>query len=208
MRNLTREEEKALHERVLRRKGDPMASVDVFMIYMDLLARALERSFKDSDEHMRYDALSDVLWSYLGHPERYDPGRGAPLSLYLLKAARYRMVDKLRTGRTSALRDEKFATAVELGARTPKDEMEDSVEAKRAWEQLMKEGKLKDPRDEEAIRLILAGERSTDVLARIWGVTSSSRDEMQKKVKQKRDRVMKLLKRSGKEKADDESDES
>ncbi|WP_157758937.1 RNA polymerase sigma factor [Cystobacter fuscus] len=176
------------------------------MILIDLLkafARQIEgfvRHDLKCDEDIAYDAVIDVLYAYVATPGRYDPDRKVRLVTYLTKAAKYRVRDRLKSGVSRALREENFASVVELEQPAPKDILENFVEASRAVDRLEK--RLSET-DLAALRLIVSGEGSTEVLARALGLDPSSQEEMRREVKRHRDRLMKTLERLGKEDPDD-----
>ena len=202
MRYPTREEERMLHEQVLG--GSPLAPEAVFMAFMESLSDTVRREMR-CDEDFAYDAMVDAVFAYLGRPERYEPEKGR-LTTYLLKMAKNRVVDRYRAAEARTQRDQKYARHVELSARNPKEEMEDEVEARLALARLVEKGLLKNERDWAALRLILQGERSTEILAKALGLSELPPEERKKAVKRHRDRLMKLLERRGKkEKPDDES---
>ncbi|HYO53214.1 RNA polymerase sigma factor [Archangium sp.] len=194
-------DERVLHERVVQR--DPVASTDVFMTYMDRIVKILMQRL-GCDEDAAHDSTVEVIFTYIHKPARYDPGKGRLFS-YLMQAARHRVVDKRRSADARARRDQKYGSDFAQRARTPKEELEDLVEARLAMKRLVERGYLKNERDWDALRLILYGERSTESLAVALGLASLPRDELKRAVKRHRDRLMKLLGRFGKEDSDGES---
>ncbi|MBZ4423221.1 RNA polymerase sigma factor [Myxococcus sp. RHSTA-1-4] len=195
----TQAEELALHERVL--KKDPVAPVEVFQVFMDPILAALGRKDRREREEA-YDAIIDVLYSYLNSPERYTAQKGR-LSTYLTQAARNRLMDQYRSAEARHRREQEFGKVFELGARSPKESLELSVEARRAVLRLEQSGLQKE--DRAMLGLVLQGERSTVVLAEAIGLGSMPEDDRQREVKRHRDRLMKRLARLGKEDPDDES---
>ncbi|WNG39630.1 sigma-70 family RNA polymerase sigma factor [Archangium violaceum] len=203
MRNPSPADELVLHQRVL--EGDPVAPADVFMTYTERIVKILMRKL-GCDEDAAHDSAVDAVWSYLEHPDRYDLSKGrGRLFPYLMQAARHRALDRLSSAASRARREQDFASVVEQQARTPKEVMEDSVEANLVLNLLVERGYLKNTRDWAALRLLVHGERSTERLAEALGLTSLSGDELKRAVKRHRDRLMKLLERFGKEDPDDES---
>jgi RNA polymerase sigma-70 factor, ECF subfamily len=189
-------EELALHERVLQ--NDPVAPVDVFRAFMEPILRVLcsEMGCSREDAH---DSAIDVVISYLNNPERYDRHR-ARLSTYLTQSAKNRAMDRRRSTAARTRREQEFATVVELQARSPKEILEISVETRLAVERL-DDSRLSE-RDREFLRLILQGERSTRRLAEVLGLPSLPKEDLQREVKRRRDRLMKWLERLGKEDSD------
>lgn len=187
------EEEQALHERVLQK--DPVVPADVYQAFMEPLLRVLPTELGCTREDA-YDSAIDAVLSYLNNPERYDPHR-ARLSSYLTQSAKNRATDRRRSSEARTRREQEFATVVELRARSPKEDLEISVETRFLLERLDDSGL--DVRDREFLRLILMGERDTYVLAKVLGVDSLPKKELQREVKRHRDRLMKWLERFGKE---------
>ncbi|WP_437303834.1 RNA polymerase sigma factor [Sorangium sp. So ce388] len=132
------------------------------------------------------------MLAYLGQPEKYDRARGR-LSTYLLDIAKKKAIDRLRARSAAERRDDTYAALVEVRGTDPKQTMEAKVEAQRLWE--MVEGALPQERDRQAIALILSGEGSTDVLAEALGLTGIPAAELRRRVKQHRDRLIKVLER-------------
>ncbi|NMO17427.1 sigma-70 family RNA polymerase sigma factor [Pyxidicoccus fallax] len=195
----TQEEELALHERVLKR--DPVAPTDVFQVFMDPILSALGRK-EGREREDAYDSIIDVLFSYLANPERYLSQKGR-LSTYLTQAAKKRLLDRYRSTEARQRREQEFGDAFELGARSPNDALEISVEARRAVVRL--EQSALGEGDRALLGLVLQGERSTLVMAEAIGLASLPEDDRRREVKRHRDRLMKWLARLGKEDSDDES---
>jgi RNA polymerase sigma-70 factor (ECF subfamily) len=191
-------DELELHERVLQ--GDRVASADVFQAFMDPILRILKEEMSCSPDDAR-DSATDAVFSYLRNPGRYDRHR-ARLSTYLTQAAKKRAMDRHRSTAARLRREQDFASVVEVQARTPKEVLEVSVEAKLAAK-LLDDSRL-DEREWEFLRLVLQGEGSTRRLAGVLGLDELPEDEMRREVKRHRDRLMKLLERLGKEGSDDE----
>ncbi len=184
-------DEVVLHERVLA--GDPVAPVDVFQGLMEPLAEALRRDLPCTEDEV-YDSGVDAVLAYLEEPGRYDRNRGR-LSTYLMDIAKKRAIDRLRSRSAAERRDDTYAATVELRAPNPKDIMEAEVEAQELWQRV--EETVPSERDRRALKLILAGERSTAALAVALGISGLSPLEQRREVKQHRDRLLKVLERLG-----------
>ncbi|MBZ4414708.1 sigma-70 family RNA polymerase sigma factor [Myxococcus sp. XM-1-1-1] len=199
MRLPTPTEEQELHERVL--KDESLAHKEVFEVFVDPITARLCRNPIYSKEQA-WDAVIDVIYDYLDHPERFVPQRGR-LSTYLAAAAKKNLTDRYRSREASNRRDQEFGAVFELRARAPKESLEVTVEARLAVRRIENEGVPE--RDQVLIGLILQGERSTRVLAQAIGLPPMSDEDRKREVKRNRDRVMKRLERFGKEDRDDES---
>ncbi|MCP3098439.1 sigma-70 family RNA polymerase sigma factor [Myxococcus sp. K15C18031901] len=191
----TQAEEQALHERVLARRLDPVATRDVFEAFTEPIIGILCKQRGQTREDAR-DATIDVIYSYLNHPERFDPQR-ARLSTYLTQSAKKRVLDFFRSSEARQRREQEFGGVFELRAMTPKESMEITVEARLAVERL--ERALTQEKDRTFLKLVLEGERSTHILAEAMGLPASTEAENRREVKRNRDRLMKLLGRLRKE---------
>lgn len=199
MRFPSRAEELELHERILQK--EPVASADAFQAFMEPISKVLqdETGCSTDDAH---DSALDALLSYLRQPERYELAR-ARLSTYLTQAAKKKAMDRRRSSEARTRREVEFAGVFELQARTPKEVLEVSVEARLAVERL--DSARLNARERDFLRLVLQGERSTRNLAEVLDLASLPEDALRKEVKRHRDRLMKVLERLGREEPDDES---
>ena len=195
----SREEERALHDRVLR--GVSVANTEVFECFMPFVLRTLCLEMGCTREEATDCALRAVF-DYLEQPERYDR-RQSLLRSFLTLAARRNVLDSRRAEKARLMREQKFADMVELRARPPNEEMEAAVESALVLKKL--ERRKLTPGDLGLIGLVLQGERSTSVLARPLGLEGLPAHERKREVKQNRDRVLKQLRRLGKEGTNDES---
>jgi len=127
----------------------------------------------------------------------------ARLSTYLTQAAKKKAMDRRRSTEARTRREVEFAGVFELQARTPKEVLEVSVEARLAVERL--DSSRLNARERDFLRLVLQGERSTRSLAEVLGLASLPEDALRREVKRNRDRLMKVLERLGREEPDDES---
>lgn len=195
----TREEEWALHERVMKQM--PVANAEVFELFMPFMLKMLDVEMHCEAEEARDCALRAVF-DYLGEPSRYDR-RQSLLRSYLTHAARMNVLDSRRSTQRRVLREQKYADVVELWARPPKEEMEAAVESALALKRLERRNLA--PEDWELLRRVLQGESSTLELARLLGKEGLPAPERKRVVKQNRDRVLKQLRRLGEEDSHDES---
>lgn len=201
MRHPSLEEEMVLHQRLL--EHDPLAYCDVFTMYMERIAKKLERIGYDID--VARDAAIDAVMAYREKPERYDP-RKVHLFTYVMGVARHKAVDRWRSVQARAQREEKQGD-VELLRRTPKDQVEKMETYVRVGQlvALLEVGEVLNERDQAILRLFLIGEGSTKELAKVLRLPPMSKEDRQSKAKQLRDRLMKRLARFGKEDSDDDS---
>lgn len=202
MRHPSPEEEMLLHQRLL--EHEPLAYFDVFPMYMERLAKQLEKIGYDVD--VARDAALDAVLVYREKPERYDR-RKVHLFTYIMGVARNKAIDRWRSSQARAQREKKQGD-VELLLRTPKDSMEQMetyVRVRQLVDQL-EEGGMLDERDRAVLRLFLIDEKSTEEVAKVLRLPPMSKEDRQREAKRHRDRLMKLLERFGKkEDPDDDS---
>lgn len=189
--------ELALHERVLA--GDPIAPVDAFEEFMEPLVAALQHDLPCTEDE-GYDSAIDALLAYLENSPKYDRDRGR-LSSYLIDIAKKKAIDRLRSHTASTRREGEYATGVALQAANPKEKLGIEIEARQLWQKVEEE--IPSESDRQALKLILSGERSPEVLAEALQLSNLQPGERRRRVKQHRDRLLKMLKTLGKGLADD-----
>lgn len=192
-------EESELHPLAVQR--NPMILAYLYKMLAQKMVKFVRTDLKCSEE-LADNAVFDVLTSYVEQPDGYDPRRGRLLT-YLTQAAKYQARTRLRSEGASARREKEFGEVVELWRTPAKEEMENSVEASRVIEKIVKRGLITDEKDMAALKLILMGERSTDRLAEALGLGSLPQEEKRREVKRHRDRLMKILERFRKEDSDE-----
>src|SRR5437899_7055622 len=183
--------EQALHERVIA--GDPVASADAYECFMDPLVAALRYDLGCTEDEA-HDSAVDALLAYLENALEYKSDRGR-LSSYLTDIAKKRAIDRLRSRTATVDREKAYAADVELRAANPKERMDEAVEVREAWRKV--EDQVPSERDRRALRLILAGERSTGKLAEALELSDLPLTERRHAVKRHRDRLLKTLQRLG-----------
>jgi DNA-directed RNA polymerase specialized sigma24 family protein len=194
-RSPSTEEDQALHERALQ--GDPSILSSLMQSFAPWLTSFVQHDLK-CDQETAYDSVIDALFSYVQEPQHYDP-RKSRLVTYLTRAAKHRARDRLRVWASRVRREQAFVSAIELAFPPPRDSLENFMEASHAFDRLIDQKILKDDRDVALLRSILSGERSTEALAQVLGLSASSPEDMRRKVKQHQDRLMKMLERFGKD---------
>src|SRR5258708_4927734 len=78
------------------RDGSRVASDEIASGYYDWLARRMRNVAQYADDHQRFTAASDALFSFIRHPERYDPAK-SPLASYLFMLARGDLLNALQS---------------------------------------------------------------------------------------------------------------
>ncbi|WP_404363401.1 RNA polymerase sigma factor [Corallococcus coralloides] len=175
--------------------------MDVFLTFMDALVRALKRNPGCNDDDA-YDSAIDAVYAYLQKPQKYDPDRSS-LGTYLSRIALRKAQDRYRSSNSRTLRNRDFGGAVAVWAEAPNKAMETRAEVDLILKKIGQAGFLE--RDQACLRLMLAGERSTDRLAEVLGIMHLPQLERRREVKRNQDRLMKALKRLFEEGHDDES---
>ncbi|NTX01826.1 RNA polymerase sigma factor [Myxococcus sp. CA040A] len=197
MRYPSKAEEEALHAKILQK--DVTAPAEVHRAFMDVIIHVLDREVPCRHREVAHDSAIDAVLHYLKAPERFDPHRGR-LSTYLTQIAKKRALDRRRTLEKRELREQKYAGEFELVARSPKEALEATVEARLLMDRLESSGLV--PEEQAFLRLVLQGEGSTERLAVALGLGPLPEDERRRQVKRHRDRLMKRLQRLGREDVD------
>jgi RNA polymerase sigma-70 factor (ECF subfamily) len=186
-----------VHDRLLQ--GDPTASADCAGAVIGPLTKRLERRFPElRGSDVLADAVTDAVFSYLKRPEQYDPSKRGLLG-YLAMAAEGDLKNALAKGRRRKemelpLEDVDLDTVagnMVVGPGDPAGEVD--VEEIRSGVSAM----FDDPRDRQLAELVLDGERSVDLFARILKLENLPIDEQRREVKRHKDRIKKRLERYG-----------
>jgi len=188
---------KQIHQRLLTR--DPTASAECAEEVIGPLTKRLERRFprlRESD--LVADAVTDAVFSYLKRPEQYDPARRGLLG-FLAMAAEGDLKNALakrqrRREMEVSLDDVDLETVggnrvvgpAEAAGEVDLDKIRSGVSAL-----------FDDPRDRQLAELVLEGERSIEVCARILGLEGLPIVEQRREVKRHKDRIKKRLERYG-----------
>jgi DNA-directed RNA polymerase specialized sigma24 family protein len=196
-----------LHKKLL--SGDRAAAEEILYLLIEPLQSELEQRFSAADEQLIATGVSDALLDYAARPDRAQVRRGSGLRQVMngselrqfLVSAAWRNVSNAYRGETRRKKWE--ALAVSGAAQSVVEEHtplgiliqnEDVANQERLISRLMV--MLPDPCDREILRLRLEGERKTEVFARAMGLSDLSLPEQRRLVKQAKDRIEKVLKRS------------
>ncbi|WP_223645091.1 RNA polymerase sigma factor [Corallococcus sp. EGB] len=175
--------------------------MDVFLTFREPLIRALKRNPGCNDDDA-YDSAIDAMYAYFKEPQRYDPQKSS-LKTYLGRIALRRAQDRHRSSNARTLRDQIFATLVEVWSAPPNKAMETSAEVRLILEKIDQASFSE--RDKAFLRCMFSGERSTDQLAEVLGIRHLPQLELRREVKRNQDRLKQALKRLFEEGYDDES---
>jgi len=186
-----------VHDRLLQ--GDATASADCAGAVIGPLTKRLERRFPElRGSDVLVDAVTDAVFSYLRQPGQYDPARRGLLG-FLAMAAEGDLKNALakwhrRKEMEVPLDDvdlEVVAGNRMVGPGDPAGEF-DLDEIRSGVRAL-----FDDPRDRQMADLVLEGERSIELFARILGLEGLPIDEQRREVKRHKDRIKKRLERYG-----------
>ncbi|WP_144370028.1 hypothetical protein [Myxococcus stipitatus] len=183
----SRDEELKLHERVLQ--GEPVSHTEVMQAFLEPIMRSLLRSMKCNLD-IAYDSTIDALLSYLKVPERYVPNTGR-LSTYLTFIAKHQARARIRSTVKQARREQDFASRADLMVGDSQIPMEVSVEASLLQDRFG----MFSAQEKHFLRLMLSGERSTQVLSDALGLPAAPPEELRRVVRRSRDRLMKRMTR-------------
>jgi len=185
-----------VHERLI--SGDPIASSELAGKAWKPLLDALKKRFPNlTESEYIFDAVSDALLSYIKRPTQFDPSKRG-LFGFLLMAAEGDLLNALAKNKRRRMKETSMDT-VALNEIRGKEDIETTEEdSKEAQHLETKINKLfKDTEDREAVALLLDGERSTQVFAKVWRVDHLSFKDQTRLVKRHKDRIKKVLLRHG-----------
>lgn len=176
------------------RAGDLAALDALAAALLPSLAERLRRRFPRIDEQLLNDAAEDALIDLAGRPERFDPERGVPLDDYLFGAAWRNAADRLRSEGRRRLREAEYAR--QQGDEFLRPEM-DAAEAQHDLDAVLAVlGRAEASEAErQALRLLLEGERSSEVWAHVLGLSGLPPEARRRQVKRLKDRLLKRLRR-------------
>jgi RNA polymerase sigma-70 factor (ECF subfamily) len=189
---------RAIHERMI--VGDPVASSDLCESYLLRLERILLSQFPTTGVDLVHDAAIEAVLGYIQHPVRYDPSRRS-LFGYLLMSARGDLMN-LRERHRGWLSEQPMGDAVELDGlvrnRTVTevdvvDAVADDLAASRLLERAL--AVAHDDEERTVLRLMLGGEKSTDVYAAALGWHDLAPAERRARLYRLKDRLNQRLKR-------------
>lgn len=195
----------AIYQRLL--DNEPDAPSDLIMLLLDPLTSALRRKFPNlPDPNLVDDIVTDTLFRFVQHPERYHPERG-DLWHYLSMDALGDLRNVWQKERRRSIREIPFdpvAHDVPDGKNDIEDEiirriapagLPDGTDVAELLIQLRTT--IPDPRDWEVVTLMAQNERSTSAFASVLNITDLSATEQRRIVKQTKDRLRLRLKRLG-----------
>lgn len=188
---------RGIHERLLA--PDPVAPTELAEAVWEPLVMELEKRHPRlrASDFLR-DAVTDALISYIKQPTQFDPAKRG-LFGFLVMAAEGDLRNALAKT-TRRKQREVSIEDVELAGGGGKERLEAPGLDTRLDVQRMR-GKIgelfKDPRDREAVELLMEGERATEAYAKVWGLERLPAKDQARQVKRHKDRIKKMLDRHG-----------
>jgi RNA polymerase sigma-70 factor (ECF subfamily) len=195
-----------MHRRLL--EGDPTASSDVAVAYLEPLVRALSVTGIRADDHDYQTAVEDALLSYIKGPGKYDPSR-APLATYLRMAARSDLKNLQAkatryTGHTRTIEDVELSPA----HRNSLHDTESNPESLVILGETIRERAERNtvpvavmngltPQEKAVLDLMRSGERRTSFYVDALGIEEWPAAEQRAEVKRIKDRLKVRIKRAG-----------
>jgi RNA polymerase sigma-70 factor (ECF subfamily) len=199
------EEALRLHQRLVE-DADRLARHDLAEAYLEPLAVWLRQTNRGLDPDLCEQAAEDAVLALIHRPKSYDPGRGTSLEAYLRMSARgdlrnlsqkerRRHAKQVSLARVELLpdagkylgQDDDPSLRLRI-AEEPQDVLASVPESVLAG---LNEGELR------FLRLMLEGERDSDVFAEAYGMTDRPPAERRQEVKRVKDRLKKRLERAG-----------
>lgn len=204
---LSASEARALWKRLL--DGDPTATSDVAVAYLDPLVDWLVQRYPRCDPHDCATAAEDTILALIRNPSSYQPERQT-LEAYLRMAASRDLQNLWQREKRHAKRRARLE-AVELSPQMRKylrDDDADPAAIVDREEDLAQDRDRTRRRSDEILRglaplevhvfeLMRSGERRTEAYARALGLSDRPLDEQRREVKRVKDRIKKRIERAG-----------
>ena len=181
------------------RDGDPAAPSEFCERYLPaLMENRVWARGSVRDEHILEEAAIQAVLDFVEHPNKYQPARLTVLK-YLRMAAAGDLKNLLAKERRHALRRAPLE-AVELHPPAGNERQEGAhlpagVSQELLFRRLREQ--TPDPRDWQAMQMMIDGVRATADYARIYGLTDLPVVEQRRQVKRHKDRLEKVMKRLG-----------
>lgn len=188
-----------LHRRLL--DGDRTASEEVARCTLAVVFERVSRSYPRTDEQLVMDGVVDAVLEYCERAVDVEVESGVHLLNHLARAAWRNVANAMRGEKRRRAREERYgARAIREAVEqiTPAgilEQKEDAAERRRRVAHLM--ALFPDEKDREVLRLKLAGERRTVEFARILGIDHLPVAEQREIVKRTKDRIEKVIRRTG-----------
>ena len=186
----------ALHHRLLT--GDTTAAQEIAHALLPWLLHRLFKRLPHTDDQLVSNGGTAALLAYFRKPEMFDPSRGERLDLFLAAIARRNLGHLLRGEIRRKSAEEKAGEelsrySVEVCPWPGNSLVEAEFDVQHQLEKLVKI--VTDPRDRAFVELWKQGEWHTDAFAKLMGLAGQPMKVQASKVKQTKDRIIKMLQR-------------
>ncbi len=182
-----------IHKRLC--EGDLTAFAELAEEVMESLVEKLSHKYPNlRDPDLPTEVVADALMDYSKRPEQFDPTQRG-LFGFLVMAAEGDLKNALAK---IARRQKKeiqleFVEVDERGGNTRTGELEEKIDSERMQDAL--DALFDDPKDRAVVKLIIEGERATEVFAQVLELEALPEDEQRTEVKRNKDRIKKRLQR-------------
>jgi hypothetical protein len=189
-----------LHQRLLS-GSSPTVTSEIAREVLPAIVKGLSREFPLlGDPHLIETAGEDALLFYFDHPAQFDPARSGLLTYLRMRAKGYLLNSlgwqKSSQGGEKVVELADSETVYEVEAQNERDAEAELIEHESQTEIMQKLGEIiTDPRDFEALALMLENVRETSAFAAVLGITDRPLVEQTKLVKQCKDRIKKAIQR-------------
>jgi len=190
--------QREIHERLVA--GEVTAPAELVETLLDPLIGRLTRKYtKLPDPDLLTDAVTDALMSYIKRPDQFDFGKRTLLG-FLVMAAEGDLLNalaKVKRRRAKEISLDDVELEVVVGNNNIEEgNPEEGTERNQVRHELPH--LFKDPKDQKAVELMLAGERTTAAFAQVFDLQHLPPDQQRREVKRHKDRIKKRLERYGK----------
>ena len=184
-----------IHKRLC--EDDSTAPAELAEGVMEALVEKLSHKYPNlSDPDLPVEAAADALMDYIKRPEQFDPiQRG--LFGFLVMAAE----GDLKNALAKIARRQKKEIQLEPvevderggNTRDRTDELDERIDFERLRDAL--DELFDDPKDRAVVKLIMEGERATEVFAQVLELEALPQNQQRTEVKRNKDRIKKRLQR-------------
>ena len=184
-----------IHKRLC--EGDLTAFAELAEEVMESLVEKLSRKYPNlRDPDLPTEAVSDALMGYSKRPEQFDPTQRGLFGFLVMSAE-----GDLKNALAKIARRKKKEIQLESvevderdgNTRDRTDELDTMIDSERIQDAL--DALFDDPKDRAVVKLMMEGERATEVFAQVLELEALSEDQQRTEVKKNKDRIKKRLQR-------------
>ena len=184
-----------IHKRLC--EGDLTAFAELAEEVMESLVEKLSRKYPNlRDPDLPTEAVADALMDYSKRPEQFDPTQRG-LFGFLVMAAEGDLKNalaKIDRRKKKEIQLEFVEVDERVGnIRDRTGELEEKIDSERMQDAL--DALFDDPKDRAVVKLIMEGERATEVFAQVLELEALPEDQQRTEVKRNKDRIKKRLQR-------------